>query len=580
MEADIREIKRAKNFIWASAEDYELNPLYLAFSPDGKADTYLNIIIGLSYKWYDGAQLEEFFNVLGGKDKELFEGLFWIGLEKVLFKKEKDYRMALTDLRVEYAKETVRRFKKYTDNSLIEKIRYGYCRQILGKESNLSAEEEELLSEFDFSNDMTTEQIIGKTKKILSEKFSYTPSLKKNKEGVYFLQKVLSPFRSVGKVSATYVRTKKYDEPTDFNEGKTGVLKKGKNYLLQFSLNGNPKYALEYVQSTFGKNMYNDFENQRIEEKLCTGKHKESHLLFTKGKKYNLKEQSRELPKKEIKEILEFRRECKNQYEKNKEYFEKNRPVYKNSINRLSEKLRITLDSEREIFPLMSNHGKINGGKIWQALYVDNPRVFEKKEQEDKSGFSVDIMIDGSSSRKNSQEFIAAQVYVLAKSLERCNIPCQIYSYCSIRGYTVLRIFKDYSEQKAGKEIFKYVAAGNNRDGLALKGAGHLMEHSPKGKRILVVLTDASPQDDQSAMEGAFYKNNEYTDELAIKDTEKEIHNLKSNNIQVIGIFMGSERGTIAAKEIFGKDFVKIETIHQFSDAVGRILQEKIRNIN
>lgn len=580
MEADIREIKRAKNFIWASAEDYELNPLYLAFSLDGKADTYLNIIIGLSYKWYDGAQLEEFFNMLGGKDKELFEGLFWIGLEKVLFKKEKGHRMALTDLRVEYAKETVRRFKKYTDNSLIEKIRYGYCRQILGKESNLSAEEEELLSEFDFSNDMTTEQIIGKTKKILSEKFSYTPSLKKNKEGVYFLQKVLSPFRSVGKVSATYVRTKKYDEPTGFNEGKTGVLKKGKNYLLQFSLNGNPKYALEYVQSTFGKNMYNDFENQRIEEKLCTGKHKESHLLFTKGKKYNLKEQSRELPKKEIKEILEFRRECKNQYEKNKEYFEKNRPVYKNSINRLSEKLRITLDSEREIFPLMSNHGKINGGKIWQALYVDNPRVFEKKEQEDKSGFSVDIMIDGSSSRKNSQEFIAAQVYVLAKSLERCNIPCQIYSYCSIRGYTVLRIFKDYSEQKAGKEIFKYVAAGNNRDGLALKGAGHLMEHSPKGKRILVVLTDASPQDDQSAMEGAFYKNNEYTDELAIKDTEKEIHNLKSNNIQVIGIFMGSERGTIAAKEIFGKDFVKIETIHQFSDAVGRILQEKIRNIN
>lgn len=580
MEADIREIKRAKNFIWASAEDYELNPLYLAFSPDGKADTYLNIIIGLSYKWYDGAQLEEFFNMLGGKDKELFEGLFWIGLEKVLFNKEKGHRMALTDLRVEYAKETVRRFKKYTDNSLIEKIRYGYCRQILGKESNLSAEGEELLSEFDFSNDMTTEQIIGKTKKILSEKFSYTSSLKKNKEGVYFLQKVLSPFRSVGKVSATYVRTKKYDEPTGFNEGKTGVLKKGKNYLLQFSLNGNPKYALEYVQSTFGKNMYNDFENQRIEEKLCTGKHKESHLLFTKGEKYNLKEQSRELPKKEIKEILEFRRECKNQYEKNKEYFEKNRPVYKNSINRLSEKLRITLDSEREIFPLMSNHGKINGGKIWQALYVDNPRVFEKKEQEDKSGFSVDIMIDGSSSRKNSQEFIAAQVYVLAKSLERCNIPCQIYSYCSIRGYTVLRIFKDYSEQKAGKEIFKYVAAGNNRDGLALKGAGHLMEHSPKGKRILVVLTDASPQDDQSATEGAFYKNNEYTDELAIKDTEKEIHNLKSNNIQVIGIFMGSERGTIAAKEIFGKDFVKIETIHQFSDVVGRILQEKIRNIN
>ena len=62
MEADIREIKRAKNFIWASAEDYELNPLYLAFSPDGKADTYLNIIIVrwrsirriFQYAWWKG----------------------------------------------------------------------------------------------------------------------------------------------------------------------------------------------------------------------------------------------------------------------------------------------------------------------------------------------------------------------------------------------------------------------------------------------------------------------------------------------------------------------------------------------
>lgn len=64
---------------------------------------------------------------------------------------------------------------------------------------------------------------------------------------------------------------------------------------------------------------------------------------------------------------------------KEQRIFWKNRPVYKNSINRLSEKLRITLDSEREIFPSMSNHGKINGGKIWQALYVDNPRVLRKR---------------------------------------------------------------------------------------------------------------------------------------------------------------------------------------------------------
>ena len=33
---------------------------------------------------------------------------------------------------------------------------------------------------------------------------------------------------------------------------------------------------------------------------------------------------------------------------------------------------------------------------------------------------------------------------------------------------------------------------------------------SEKRKRILLVLTDASPQDDQDSGEGAFYKNKEY----------------------------------------------------------------------
>ena len=48
-EQNIREAKRARNFIWTAAENYELEPLYLAFSPDGRADMYLNMIIGLTY---------------------------------------------------------------------------------------------------------------------------------------------------------------------------------------------------------------------------------------------------------------------------------------------------------------------------------------------------------------------------------------------------------------------------------------------------------------------------------------------------------------------------------------------------
>lgn len=199
-------------------------------------------------------------------------------------------------------------------------------------------------------------------------------------------------------------------------------------------------------------------------------------------------------------------KESAQQYERNKQYYEKNRVIYRNSIRKLTEKLRICLETQDETFPEMATHGKINPREVWKAVYLDNPRVFERKEEVEIPGFSVDMLIDASSSRKQMQEQIAAQAYVLAESLEECGIPAQIYSYCSIRGFTVMRIFKDYEEEKVGNELFGYVAAGNNRDGLALRAAGYLMEASKKAKRILLVLTDANPMDDQNIGEGAFIR--------------------------------------------------------------------------
>ena len=34
-EQDIKEAKRARNFIWMAACDYDIEPLFLAFAPDG-----------------------------------------------------------------------------------------------------------------------------------------------------------------------------------------------------------------------------------------------------------------------------------------------------------------------------------------------------------------------------------------------------------------------------------------------------------------------------------------------------------------------------------------------------------------
>ena len=136
-EQDKREEKRARNMVWAAAGAYECEPLFLAFSPDGTADLYLNTIIGLSYQWYDGKKLEQFFQMLGGKNEELYEGLLWIALENALYRKEEQKRSALRELRKEYAHDCVRRYHRQKDYARIDRLRYGHCREILGLDPEL-----------------------------------------------------------------------------------------------------------------------------------------------------------------------------------------------------------------------------------------------------------------------------------------------------------------------------------------------------------------------------------------------------------------------------------------------------------
>lgn len=585
---EMQEERRARNFVWAAAGHYGLEPLFLAYAPDGTADMYLNMIIGLSYKWYDAEKVETFFHMLGGRQEELYQGMLWIGLEQALYEKEKIHRPVLAELRQEYAQENLARYRVLKEYELIDQLRNGHCAEILGKSSGLSGRTEELLRELTFTGEMGIEQILAKMKEILWKYFSYEPKVIKKERGTYFLQKLLPAFHSIGKMHATYVKTKRYDDLSWEESGNGGTMEKARHYLLQFSRQGDEEKDRAYIEGCFGANIYTPREQKLLEDEVCTENHKNSHLYITRG--YPMEEpvtqtgsnttvRHQEENKRESREIREFRENSRRQAEKNRQHYEKNRTVYENSIRRMTEKLRLELDARMDDVPVQARQGNIRASQVWRALYLEDPRVFEKREEVSEAGFSVDILIDASSSRKNSQEQIAAQAYILAKSLDLCGIPLQVYSYCSIRGYTVLRLFQSYGENKKAEEVFSYVAAGNNRDGLALRGAGHLMAQSEQEKKLLLVLTDGSPQDDQIAAEGAFYKNREYTDQIAVEDTTEQVQQLKRRNIQVVGIFMGTERGLQTAHRIFGRDFVRIQNIQQFAEVVGKILQEKIREM-
>lgn len=599
-ERELLEAKRARNFIWTAADNYDLKPLFLAFSPDGSADLYLNLIIGLAYKWYGQDKIDTFFNQLSGKNQELYEGLLWIGLENALYQKEQAVRPALESLRQEYAQDNLRRYNKYREYAQIEQIRNAHCREILGETSGLNQEDEEILHAFLYTGDMTADQILERTRENLWNYFSYRLGTAETKQGIYFLQKVVGAFHSMTKVGVYYVRAENYQDAAADAEGNAAATDQAKHYLLQFSMHRDPEETKRYVEACFGESMYSEMQQRSIEQRLCAGNHKNSHLLFTRGhvedmqnagdsmtadvetehaEKQEYRQEHNRENSKENKEIRKFLVESDRQYERNRRHFETNRLVYQNSIRKLTGRLRICLEESNETFPLSATHGSIDPSHVWKAVYLDDSRVFERREQVEIPGFSVDILMDASSSRRQMQEQIAAQAYVLEQSLSQCGIPVQIYSYCSIRGFAVMHMFKSYDEKQKGDELFRYVAAGNNRDGLALRAAGYLMEGSQKPKKILLVFTDASPQDDQNAAEGSFYKDKEYTDLTAVSDTAKEVRALRQSGIQVIGIFMGSARAAQAASQIYGRGLVKIQNINEFSDAVGRVLQEVVAHL-
>ena len=106
-----------------------------------------------------------------------------------------------------------------------------------------------------------------------------------------------------------------------------------------------------------------------MEEELCTENHKNSHIYITEGyskagspagERWNEKsaEAEKKIDRREAKEIQEFRENCRRQTEKNRQDHEKNRTIYENSIRRMTEKLRLELDTRLDDVPLRARREK------------------------------------------------------------------------------------------------------------------------------------------------------------------------------------------------------------------------------
>ena len=269
------------------------------------------------------------------------------------------------------------------------------------------------------------------------------------------------------------------------------------------------------------------------------------------------------------------------QADRNRAYYAKNRELHRSVVLRLTEQIRNCILVHQQPNARVARSGNLDPERGWRAPLLDDARVFRCAEEENQPSFTVDLLLDASASRLHCQEGIAAQGSILAESLAVCGIPVRVSCFSSLRGYTVLRVLKGFQDKNL-QNINQYFASGWNRDGLALRAAGDLVDFAPgpAPRHLLILLTDASPNDSRRVPPSSEYPlGHDYGGAFGVDDAAAEVRDLRRKGLRVSAVFMGEDSSSRDAERIYGKNLARIRGMDQLARAAGRLIQNEIREL-
>ena len=113
------------------------------------------------------------------------------------------------------------------------------------------------------------------------------------------------------------------------------------------------------------------------------------------------------------------------------------------------------------------------------------------------------------------------------------------------------------------------------------RGAGELIKSAPAEKHLLILLTDASPDDSHKILpSGKVPLSRDYDGQIGVDDTAEEVRALRAQGIRVAAVFMGENASVPAANAIYGRDLARIRRIDQLAATAGRLIQDEIRELS
>lgn len=567
MDREDIQLRRADNQVWNGARDYDLRPEFHAFDADGDAELYFNTIIGLAARYYDFSKFKPLLNNFQSQAQgEVYTELFWLAIEGLAYRRGCVERPVLEELRREYARCITAKYGHAEGHSL-ERVRAAWFTRALGAPGAEDEWEKGVLDALTLPLGLNEAQIAAQIEALLYKYYRRARRSVTDRQWAGWVDRSFNGAkRSPGRIVSR--KALRRLAQTDAAE-ETGV--RGRAQKVWMLMQGKtPEPVLRrYVEAVFGKSMLTPSELNAAEKELCTGAHENCRLHFTRGIPVE-----KTLSTETAWEVETFKR----QRVKNRKYFDKNLVQNRLIISRLTQSLQNTLLLQQDVTCSLTRAGQLSPVDAWRGIALNDEKVFSRKWEDQPDELTVELLLDGSASQNRQQEKLATQAYIIAESLTRCNIPVRVTSYCSVSGCTVMRILRDFGDAD-NERLFDYVATGWNRDGLAMRAMGWLMRRDCAARRILIILSDANPNDDQKIRGKGLSRGKTYGGKAGIEDAAHEAAALRLQNVPPLCVFTGSDMELDGARKIYGKNLTRIPAVAWFASAVGKLLKDRIEEL-
>ena len=450
--------RRALNIIWNAAGRYDFDPCFMAFHSNGQADDYFNTIIGLTDKWLDLTEIAAFFSSYAAHPKAgEFDEFLWLGIEDFVYERELPERPALANMRKLRGEEFFKIQQTLSEQQMTMQSMPVYRQQqtrwaeVTGRHLPLLNTREKRMSEtLRFSSNNTagmdvpsksadTEHVIRIMRVFLQEYFRYDPvadpRIKKELRGwkAWYSRLASQDYRQK---DILLIRT------------GSGLGDPANAVAVRWEGRRAPQHSEKldaenraYIESLFGPCRFTETELQQAESLLCTGNDTGCRLWFVNAAAKQagnarfgmaLSDGAREeRPHHPDPEIADTLQRMQIQYKNNRRFLQEHRMMINESIKKLSSELEVLLSSFSRGLPENGRTGHLVPEKAYRISLLHDPLVFVREGDVREMHLRVDILLDASKSRMNSQERIASEGYMIARSLLQNHVPVSVTAFAA-----------------------------------------------------------------------------------------------------------------------------------------------------